>query len=31
MLVLYLLSRLGLLGFIMNPLMNFMVRALLIY
>jgi Zn-dependent protease len=31
MLALYLLSRLGLLGFVMNPLMNFMVRALLVY
>jgi Zn-dependent protease len=31
MLVLYLLSRIGLLGLIVNPLMNFMFRALLIY
>jgi Zn-dependent protease len=31
MLVLYLLSRLGVLGLIMNPLMNFMFRALLVY
>jgi Zn-dependent protease len=31
MLVLYLLSRVGLLGMIMNPLMNFMFRALIIY
>ena len=31
MLVLYLLSRIGLLGFVMIPLMTFMVRALLIY
>jgi Zn-dependent protease len=31
MLVLYLLSRMGLLGVIVNPLMNFMFRALLIY
>jgi len=31
MLGLYLLSRLGILGLIMNPLMNFMFRALLVY
>jgi Zn-dependent protease len=31
MLVLYLLSRIGLLGLIVNPLMNFMFRALLVY
>jgi Zn-dependent protease len=31
MLVLYLLSRTGLLGVIVNPLMNFMFRALLVY
>ena len=31
MLGLYLLSRLGILGMIMNPLMNFMFRALLVY
>jgi Zn-dependent protease len=31
MLVLYLLSRIGLLGLIMNPLMDFMFRALVIY
>jgi len=31
MLGLYLLSRLGILGAIMNPLMNFMFRALLVY
>jgi Zn-dependent protease len=31
MLVLYLLSRIGLLGLIVNPLMTFMFRALLIY
>jgi Zn-dependent protease len=31
MLALYLLSRIGLLGLIMNPLMNFMFRALVIY
>jgi Zn-dependent protease len=31
MLGLYLLSRLGILGLVMNPLMNFMFRALLVY
>lgn len=31
MLVLYLLSRFGILSLIVNPLMNFMIRALLIY
>jgi len=31
MLGLYLLSRLGILGLIMNPMMNFMFRALLVY
>jgi Zn-dependent protease len=31
MLGLYLLSRLGILGMFMNPLMNFMFRALLVY
>jgi Zn-dependent protease len=31
MLVLYLLSRIGLLGLLMNPLMDFMFRALLVY
>jgi Zn-dependent protease len=31
MLVLYLLSRLGILGMVMNPLMRFMFRALLVY
>jgi Zn-dependent protease len=31
MLGLYLLSRVGLLGLVMNPLMNFMFRALLVY
>jgi hypothetical protein len=31
MLVLYLLSRVGLLSLIMGPLMNFMFRALLVY
>lgn len=31
MLVLYLLSRLGIIGAVMNPLMNFMFRALLVY
>jgi len=31
MLGLYLLSRLGILGLIMNPLMDFMFRALLVY
>jgi Zn-dependent protease len=31
MLALYLLSRVGLLGLVMNPLMNFMFRALLVY
>jgi Zn-dependent protease len=31
MLVLYLLSRVGLLGLVLGPLMNFMFRALLVY
>lgn len=31
MLILYLLSRFGVLGALINPLMNFMIRALLIY
>lgn len=31
MLALYLMSRIGILGMVMNPLMNFMFRALLVY